>query len=187
MIGRNTHMHRTARLRVLHAVVIVIAMMSFDLNSALARASALKAPEYRVATANNKFDGTWQFAAAYKMRPPPRLRVRHLEMVIGTVSTSSESRLFISMGPVWRLPLASERLFIDVGASPTLITGSVLNGRDLGGNFHFTSSAEIGATFGSRDAFAAALRIQHTSNGGLSSRNPGLDMVGLSFTFVFDH
>lgn len=187
MIGRNTHRRTTARSGVLHAVVMVIAMMSFDLNSANARASALKAPEYRVATANNKFDDTWQFAAAYQMRPRRRLRARHLELAIGTVSTSNESRLFISMGPVLRLPLDSERLFVHVGVSPTLITGSVLNGRDLGGNFHFASSAEIGATFGPRQAFAAALRIQHTSNGGLSSTNPGLDMIGLSSTFDFDH
>lgn len=187
MPGKNTQMRRAARSRVLHAVVVVIATMSFDLHSANARASALQAPGYRVATTYERFEDTWQFAAAYKMRPPRRLRARHLELAIGIVSTSSQSRLFISMGPVWRLPLASERLFFHVGVSPTLITGSVLNGQDLGGNLHFTSSAEIGATFGSREAFAAAVRIQHTSNAGLSSRNPGLDMVGLSFTFDFDH
>ena len=39
------------------------------------------------------------------------------------------------------------------------------------------------ATFGARENISVALRVQHTSNGGLSNTNPGLDMIGLSFAF----
>ncbi len=87
--------------------------------------------------------------------------------------------------PVWRLPINSRSLFVELSISPTLIGGSSFNGRDLGGNFHFTSAAAVGKTFGLRDAFSLSLRIQHTSNAGLSSINPGMDTVGLNFSFDF--
>jgi hypothetical protein len=56
----------------------------------------------------------------------------------------------------------------------------------MGGNLHFTSSAALGATFGARESVALSLRIQHTSNGGLSSTNPGMDIIGLNFAFDFN-
>ena len=34
-------------------------------------------------------------------------------------------------------------------------------------------------------SFAVSLRAQHTSNGGLSDTNPGIDMVGINFAFNF--
>ena len=61
--------------------------------------------------------------------------------------------------------------------------GSSFNDRDMGGNFHFTSFAALGAIFGPRDSAARSLRIQHTSNGGLNSTNPGVDVIGLNITF----
>lgn len=186
-MNRNiTQRQRANRSRALHAVIFMIAMMSFALHGVNVRAATLKATDYRVVAASHKFKDTWQFAAAFKLRPPRRLYARHLELAIGTVSAPSETRPFLSLGPVWRLPLVDERLFVDLGISPTLIAGSTLNGRDLGGNFHFTSSASLGASFGAREAFTLSLRIQHTSNGGLSGTNPGLDMIGLSFTFDFN-
>ena len=89
----------------------------------------------------------------------------------------------MSLGPVWRLPINNRLPYVELGFSPTLLTGSSLNGRDLGGNFHFTSSISIGATFGTRQNISLALRVQHMSNGGLSSTNPGLDTIGLNFAF----
>ena len=89
----------------------------------------------------------------------------------------------MSLGPVWRIPVNYSSLFIELGISPTLLGGSTFNGRDLGGNFHFTSSATIGKTFGARDAVSLSLRIQHMSNGSIKSTNPGMDMIGLNFTF----
>ena len=38
---------------------------------------------------------------------------------------------------------------------------------------------------GARENTSIALRIQHTSNGGLNSANPGLDMIGFNFVFTF--
>ncbi len=175
--------HRIAHSKALHTVVFVIAMIAFTLNDPNARAASVMPADYRFAKAGEKFEDTWQIAVAFRMRPPRRLRARHLELAIGAISTSQETRPFVSIGPVWRLPINNRRLFVELGFSPTLITGSSLSGRDLGGNFHFTSSASIGATFGTRQNISLALRVQHTSNGGLSSTNPGLDMIGLNFAF----
>ncbi len=171
--------------RALYIVVFAIMMISCILNSANARAATVWPTDYRVAAAGDKFADTWQFAVAFRMRPPRRLRARRLELVIGTLSTSQENRLFVSLGPVWRFPIRSPSLFVELGISPTLLSGSSFNGRDMGGNFHFTSSAAVGKTFGARDAFTLSLRIQHASNGSIKSTNPGLDMVGLNFAFDF--
>ncbi len=179
----DTQVRRIRNSKALHTVVFVIAMISFTLHGANVRAANLGTTDYRVATASKKFEDTSQFAVAFRMRPPRRLRARHIELAVGAISTSQETRPFVSIGPVWRLPINNRRLFVELGFSPTLITGSSLSGRDLGGNFHFTSSASIGATFGTRQNISLALRVQHTSNGGLSSTNPGLDMIGLNFAF----
>ena len=178
----DTQAQRIGNSKALHTIVFLISMISFTLSSSNARAAAVAPTDYRVVTNYGKFDDTTQVAVAFRMRPPRRLRARHLELAIGAISTSQESRAFVSFGPVWRLPINGHSLFVELGFSPTLIAGSSFNGRDLGGNFHFTSSASIGATFGARENISLALRIQHTSNGGLSSTNPGLDMIGLNFT-----
>ena len=176
---------RTGDNKALHTVVFVIAMLSFTLNSANARAATVVPTDYRVVAASGKYDDTTQFAFAFRTRPPRRLHATHLELAIGAITTAQESRAFVSFGPVWQLPINSRSLFVTLGFSPTLIAGSSFNGRDLGGNFHFTSSASVGATFGARKNISVALRVQHTSNGGLSSKNPGLDMIGLNFAINF--
>ena len=174
---------RSGYSKALHTVVFVIAMISFSLNSSNAWAETVAPTDYRVVSAGDKFADTTQFAVAVRMRPPRRLRARYLELAIGTISTSQESRAFVSLGPVWRLPIIRRPLFVELGFSPTLIAGSSFNDRDLGGNFHFTTSASIGATFGVREKISIALRIQHISNGGISGTNPGLDTIGLNFAF----
>lgn len=168
---------------VLHAVVFLLAMLSIALNGANARATDRVPSGVRVAKAFSKFDDVWQYAATYRLRPPRRLHSHHLELAVGAFTSPSESQAFVSLGPVWRFRPLSRALFLELGFSPTLLSGSTLNGRELGGNLHFTSSATLGTTFGARDEYGLALRIQHTSNGGLHSSNPGLDAIALNFTF----
>jgi hypothetical protein len=176
---------KVLRSKILHASVFLVAMMSFAFNGANALAANLEPTDYRIASAEDKFKGTRLYAVALKMRPPRRLWARHLELAVGSFSTSTEDRAFISFGPVWRLPIEHRSLFVELGFSPTLIAGPSLNGRDFGGNFHFTSSVAIGATFGRRQAVSLSLRAQHTSNGGLHDTNPGIDMFGINVAFNF--
>ncbi len=185
MTHSSTETRKIERSKTLHTVVFIIAMLSWMLIVSNARAATAWPTDYRVAASGDKFADTWQFALAFRMRAPRRLRARRLELAIGTLSTSQENRLFVSLGPVWRFPIRSPSLFVELGISPTLLSGSSYNGRDMGGNFHFTSSATVGKTFGARDAFTLSLRIQHTSNGSIRNTNPGMDMVGLNFAFDF--
>ncbi len=176
----------TDYVRALYMADFALMMISCMLNSSNARAATTMPSDYRIAAAGDKFADTWQFALAFRMRPPRRLRgflAHHFELAVGTISTSQESNPFVSLGPVWRLPFNGNSLFVELGISPTLLGGSTFNGRDMGGNFHFTSSIAVEAAFGLRRAVAVALRLQHTSNGGLSTTNPGMDMLAISFSY----
>ncbi len=183
MTRSSTRTHKIGHSKALHTVVFVIAMIAFTLNDSNARATSVMPADYRFAMADDKFEDTWQLAVAFRMRPPRRLRARYMELAVGTISTSEVSQPFVSFGPVWRLPINSRWLFIQLGFSPTLLGGSTFRGRDLGGKFHFTSSATVGTTVGARDAVELALRIQHTSNGSIRNTNPGMDMIGLNLSF----
>jgi len=183
MKSSGVQIQRIGHSKALHTILFVIAMILITLNNSNAWAAPVAPTDYRVVAAGDTFADITQFAVAFRMRPPRRLRARYLELAIGTISTSQENIAFVSLGPVWRLPIDSRSLFVELGLSPTLIAGSSFNGRDLGGNFHFTSSASIGATFGARENISIALRVQHISNGGLRSTNPGMDMIGLNLTF----
>lgn len=168
--------------RRLHGALFALAMVSISLGSTEARAGGLSPEGIRVAKAMHKFEDVWQYGALYKLRPPRRLRARYLELAIGAVSSRTQTRPFVSLGPAWDFQSRSQALFLELGFSVTLLAGSTLAGRDLGGNLHFTSSVALGTRFGRAHAYALALRIQHTSNGGLNSTNPGLDAIGLNFT-----
>jgi hypothetical protein len=171
--------------RLFVTAAFLLTLFSFTGNGSKAQAADLRPDEYRVSAGEDKFSDTWQFAMAYRIRSPQFLHAQHLELAAGTLSTSVDNKLFVSLGPVWRLPLNNDRMFVDLGISPTLLSGSSFNGRDMGGNFHFTSSAEIVAFIDARNNLSMSLRIQHMSNGGISSTNPGMDMVGIRFAFDF--
>lgn len=141
--------------------------------------------ELRIVQAIGKFGDTHQIAAAYRFRAPRPLRAHHLEVAVGAIVSETQSSPFLSVGPVWRFPVGSGRQYVDFGFSPTVLSNSRFNGRELGGGFHFTSSLSIGMRLGVEERFSLALRAQHTSNGGLNSENPGLDMMGLNFAFEF--
>lgn len=141
--------------------------------------------EYRASLAVEKFSDTYQFAAALAVPTKPGFRADRLEFVLGVFGSSNGNSPFVSLGPVWQLPLRHPALFIEFGVSPTLLAETSLGGTDLGGVFHFTSSATLGATFGRGRSNRIALRIQHTSNGGLNSTNPGMDMIGINVAFDF--
>ncbi len=140
---------------------------------------------YRVQHAIGKFGDTSSAVVAYNLRSPRALKAHHLEVAVGTLISSDQSAALVSVGPVWRFPIGVSRTFVDFGFSPTLLSSSRFDDRELGGNFHFTSSLSIGASFGRVDQYALSLRAQHTSNGGLNTDNPGLDMVGLNFQIDF--
>ncbi len=97
MTHSSTATHKIGPSKALHTVVFVIAMISFTLNGSNARAATVMPSDYRLAAAD-KSDDTRQFAVTFKMRPRRRLRAKRLELAMGTISTSQESRAFVSWG-----------------------------------------------------------------------------------------
>jgi len=172
----------------LHAIVFLLVMLSISTQSVDAMTADLAPQHFRVSVAADNVKNDWQYAVAYQLRPPRRLRARHLELAIGAIAATSQTHAFVSLGPVWQLPLArgNDRWLMQLGFSPTLLTGSTINGRDMGGKIHFTSSASFGATLGEQRTLSIALRVQHMSNGGINRTNPGLDMIGLTLSYDFD-
>ncbi len=144
---------------------------------------SITSPVTRINAAGDKFDGVVQVAAVFEIRSSRILRAHHVELAVGSILSSNGNEAFLSVGPVWRSPLLKDRFYADVGIAPTIISGSSFNGRDLGGRIHFTTFLSAGARIYQHGAIS--LRIQHVSNGGLNETNPGMDMIGLEFSFSF--
>lgn len=138
---------------------------------------------FRVQQAVGKFSDTTELAIEYRLRSPRWLRAHRLELAVGALSDGVVTRPFLSLGPVWRKDIAT-KAYVDFGFSPTLLSDATVDDRSLGGHLHFTSSLSIGTRFGAFDQYSVALRAQHVSNGGLDSRNPGIDVVGLRFDWT---
>lgn len=137
---------------------------------------------YRIAAAVYKYDQTGQVAAAVRHKGECAWRAWNMELVAGVIHSPQATRPFLSVGPVWCWPLPGPRLFLEISVSPTVIAGSQIEGRDLGGDFHFTSSVALGSQFGRREGWSVSLKFQHISNGGLNQPNPGMNLVGLDFS-----
>jgi len=180
--ARQTHDANDRRACWRHGLVFMLVMASIFVSGQNAHAADAVFSGIRVAKAFDKFDDVWQVSAIARLRPPRRLRAEHLEFAAGAFSSPTKTRPFASLGPVWKFRNRSQRLSLALGFSATLLGGSTLADRDLGGNLHFTSSVTLGAHFGRQREYELALRVQHTSNGGLNSTNPGLDAIALTFS-----
>ncbi|MEE8345139.1 MAG: acyloxyacyl hydrolase [Woeseiaceae bacterium] len=111
-----------------------------------------------------------------------------LDFTAGHLERGSDSALFVSFGPTYRFNMnknAPGRWFVDIGSHPTYVSKSQFGGKPLGGKFFFTSFLGLGAYLDRQRHTCLLLRYQHTSNAGLSNSNPGVDMLGLSFSYHF--
>jgi len=111
-----------------------------------------------------------------------------LDLAAGLLERGSDSALFVSFGPTYRFNMSKSepgRWFVDFGSHPTYVGKSQFGGKPLGGNFFFTSFLGLGAYLDRQRKTCLLLRYQHTSNAGLSNSNPGVDMLGLTFSYHF--
>ncbi len=111
-----------------------------------------------------------------------------LDLTTGTLERGSDAGSFVSFGPSYRYDVSKSeagRWFVDFGVHPTYVAKSTYGGRSLGGNFHFTSYLGLGAYLGRQKKTSVLIRYQHTSNAGMNTPNPGLDMMGLTISYHF--
>lgn len=132
----------------------------------------------RLMTAAKKFDGTELVTAAFRIDAPQWLHADRVEWSIGVLSRFGDVRPITTLGPVWRIERPRRLWFLELSFSPAFVTNPRLGERTLGGHIHFASELAVGREFG--DGWSLSFRAQHISNGGLNSRNPGLDLIGLS-------
>ena len=161
--------------------VASIATLIFTLANAPVNAGEM-IPELRVATALGNQSDVHMISAAWYGDVPGWTRASRLEYSVGAINDADQSSGFVFVGPVWELIGGGRPTYLEFSLGPTLLSGSTIDGRELGGNFHFRSALALGRTFGARRNMHLALRVSHISNGGLRELNPGLDFIGLSFT-----
>ena len=179
---RRIRLNRFGRLWIPTILNVVVVITWFLANADTVRADG--PDRIRVMTAARQFSGTELVAAAYTGDAPQWMRAHHVEWSVGALHRVGDVRLIVAVGPVWRFQPPTSPLFVEFSLSPTLLGGSHLGDRDLGGNVHFTSALSFGRRFAS--GWSLIARAQHLSNGGLNSQNPGLDMFGLGVARTFD-
>ena len=134
-----------------------------------------------------KFSGLNQNALVIKAKVTNIKYLDRFEFATGELTNGEDNSTFISAGPTWRFnkPIARSGLaFFEVGTSPTWISNENFKDESLGGNLFFTSNVQLGMHFGYRRETSLSVRIQHISNGGMSGKNPGTDMVGIEFSYM---
>lgn len=133
-----------------------------------------------------KYDNLRQIGVRFRhpLEQRNRWMPRTLDITAGLVFASDKSATFVSLGPSWQHQFTSPNgrmWFLDHGLHPTLISRTNFDGTRIGGSFHFTSHFGVGTYLGRDRQASLAIRYQHTSNAGLRSRNPGIDMVAVVF------
>lgn len=73
--------------------------------------------------------------------------------------------------------------YVAFGFGPTMLSDDVIGPLIVGGDLQFTSNATLGITVQTVLPFRIAYRVSHTSNGGIRSENPGVDLSGLIIEF----
>ncbi|MGI9319102.1 MAG: acyloxyacyl hydrolase [bacterium] len=94
-----------------------------------------------------------------------------------------DSAVIVTLGPGLALVSPSRQYAIETGINPTLVSKHEFDDADFGGSVQFTSFIGLRSRIDER--FTATFRIQHMSNAGIYSHNPGLDQVMLGVNYRF--
>jgi len=101
----------------------------------------------------------------------------------GWLGDSRADAFLTTLGPALVIRHGDWPVSLSVGSSPTLLSRDDFPSKDLGCLFEFTSYA--GLNWDVTSHFRIGYRFQHTSNAGLGSSNPGLNMHAFSVSYVF--
>ncbi len=115
-------------------------------------------------------------AAELYLRRVERPFAGALQPVYG-LSVTTRGQAWIGGGLAYGLELAPGGAFLRASFMPGLQVRG--RGRDLGGPVAFRSGLELGVPLGRGEV---TLGIDHRSNAGIHSRNPGLNSLYLSYT-----
>ncbi|MCA1791267.1 MAG: acyloxyacyl hydrolase [Thioalkalivibrio sp.] len=114
-------------------------------------------------------------ALPWTWRPSTHWRLTtHLEGGAAVLDGRGNTGAALSVGPVGVWDRDGARWRFEIGIKPTVLSEDRYGSRDLGGHFHFTS--HLGIRYQLHPRFSVGYRVQHISNAGISSPNPGLDL-----------
>ena len=94
----------------------------------------------------------------------------------------------LGIGPSvrWRGAQGTSPWFIEAGTA-LMVTGKRLynDNQRMGTRFNFASHIGFGMNFGAQRAHELSLRVQHASNAGIKSPNPGVNFVQVRYAHAF--
>jgi hypothetical protein len=107
----------------------------------------------------------------------------HLNAHDSSFATSSldSSNLSISYARIIRKYI-SQHTFLDLGLGLSIHNNDSMGGSDLGSYYQFESRLGVGYE---RETYRSVLNLFHYSNGGLESKNDGVDILMLSISKYF--
>jgi hypothetical protein len=73
----------------------------------------------------------------------------------------------------------------EFGIGVSLVNDTQFAGKDIGSHYQFEDRIGLSADFGQGLRQTVAIRYMHYSNGGLNSKNPGLDFLNLSYAYKY--
>ena len=73
----------------------------------------------------------------------------------------------------------------EFGIGISLVNDTSFAGKDIGSHYQFEDRLGLAMDFGEQLQQSFALRYMHYSNGGLNSKNPGMDFLNVAYTHNF--
>lgn len=111
----------------------------------------------------------------------------YLELAAGDMGRDGHDPTLVSVGVQLRLDPTGPRdhIYYLAAFSPTLLTNTTFGRETMGTSLEFTTQLAIGVYLGEGRKMALEFSLRHTSNGGLSKHNPGVNTLGLSTVYHF--
>ena len=106
-----------------------------------------------------------------------------LEIAAGGLGDKDGYGAFFETGPILKTHFRTLPVYLQCGLNTGFLTRTDFDSKDLGYPLEFTTYAGLGWDFMSH--FSVVYRYQHTSNAGLGSENPGLNMHAFSLSYRF--
>jgi len=124
----------------------------------------------------------WVLPFAWDLGAQWHLRSR-ADVSAGWLGEADINAALVTAGPTVVFVRENLPISFECGLSPTLISHSSFRDKDFGEAFQFTS--HFGINWDLSAHIRLSYRLQHMSNGGFSSPNPGLNLnvFGLSYLF----
>jgi hypothetical protein len=143
--------------------------------------------EERGASSNKNFqqyEGALTLTLPWQWRPGPKLLIRTgLDITAGVLSGHDEEAFVGSIGPRLSFRTFDETFSLDIGIAPSLISRHEFENEDFGGLLQFTSFAGFYVHF--RERYRLGYRLQHMSNAGIYTENPGVNLHMFEGGFLF--